>query len=509
MKKLAFTLVYWSISFTIFAQNTSDLPSFVKDSMDTYLQRAMKEWQIPGVSVAIIKGDKVVFAKGYGVKEIGKPDKIDENTLFMIGSNTKAFTATALAMLEQDKKLSLDDKVSKWLPNFKLYDPLATQEVRIKDLLSHRLGFETFQGDFTYWRSNLSRQEVMQKMAKIKPPYGFRDKWGYCNAAFLTAGEIIPAVNGQTWESFLTEKIFKPLQMNTTLALSADFAKAANRATPYAVVEGKLMKIEFPVIDNLAPAGSIGSSAREMSNWAIALLNEGKFEGREVLSPKVIQKTREIHSFLGKNRHPFNKTNYNLYGLGWGLEDYEGREIVSHTGGVDGFLSSFTLIPAEKLGIVILTSNSNNAFYEALKQEIMDAYLGLPYRNYHQLYFKNYQQYLQNKTREIKIKKDSVKLNLKPPLAISSYTGTYQNEVYGKIQIILEKNQLLIKFSNHPFLTARLESLGNNRFLCTYSDPTFGDSREFPFVVEEGKVKSFTLSVDDFVEFTTYQFVKD
>ncbi len=508
MKKLTLTIYCLLSSLFTFAQS-ADLPAFVKDSLEVYVQRALKDWQLPAVAVAIVKGDKIVLMKGYGTKEVGKNEKVDENTLFMIGSNSKAFTATALAMLEQDKKLSLDDKVTKWLPDFKLYNPLATQEIRIKDLLSHRIGFETFQGDFTYWRSNLSRKEVMQRMSKIKPMYGFRDKWGYCNAAFLTAGEVIPAVNGQTWEAFLTEKIFKPLQMNTTTALSVDFPKTTNKATPHAIIDGKIVKIDFPNIDNIAPAGSIASSVKEMSNWAIALLNEGKFEGVQIIENKAIMKTRQIHSVLGKRRHQFNKANYNLYGLGWSLQDYEGKEIVSHTGGVDGFVSSFTLIPSEKLGIVVLTNNSNNAFYEALKQEIIDAYLGLPYRNYHQLFLSYNQKDEKEKADWTKSKKDSVKLNLKSALALSSYTGDYKNEVYGKMQIVLEKGGLVMKFAHHTFLTGKLESLGANRFLCTYSDAIFGGSREFPFEVENGKVKAVIVSTDDFVEFTPYRFVKE
>ena len=163
--------------------------SFIKDSLENYIEKGMKLWKIPGLSIAIVKDGKVVHLKGYGVTDLSSKQPVDENTLFMIGSNTKLFTATALAMLEQEKKISLDDKVKKWVPYFNLKDTLASNAVIIRDLLCHRIGFETFQGDFTYWASNLTRQDVIKRMALIDAPYNFRTNWGYCNAAFVTSGK--------------------------------------------------------------------------------------------------------------------------------------------------------------------------------------------------------------------------------------------------------------------------------------------------------------------------------
>lgn len=199
------------------------IPSFVRDSMDVYCNRALGQWQLPGAAVCIVKNGQVVWMKGYGVKEMNGTARVDENTLFMIGSNTKAFTATALAMLDNERKLSLDDKVTKWIPSFKLDNTAAGEQAIIRDLLCHRIGFQTFQGDFTYWTSNLSRAEVIEKMSHIKAVHPFRTTWGYTNAAFLTAGEIIPKVTGMQWEDFIKERIFVPLGMNNTLALSKDY----------------------------------------------------------------------------------------------------------------------------------------------------------------------------------------------------------------------------------------------------------------------------------------------
>src|SRR5436190_19058976 len=210
MKKLIVFFFAFHFAFiVVFSQQST--PSFIKDSIDDYVDKALIEWKIPGVAVCVVRDGKIELMRVYGVKELGTDDEVDENTLFMIGSNSKAFTATALAILDNEKKLSLDDKVQKWLPDFKLYDPWVAKETTIRDLLCHRLGFETFQGDFMYFDSDLSLEEVKQKFAKVKPLYSFRSRWGYTNAAFMTAGQVIPKVSGRSWADFIHDSIFIPL----------------------------------------------------------------------------------------------------------------------------------------------------------------------------------------------------------------------------------------------------------------------------------------------------------
>jgi CubicO group peptidase (beta-lactamase class C family) len=501
---LFFAIVYFSLPAI---SQTDSLPSFVRDSLDTYVNRALKDWQIPGVAVCVVKNGKVVLMKGYGVKETGTTDQVDENTLFMIGSNTKAFTATALAMLEAEKKLSLDDKVQQWLPDFKLYDPWVAKEANIRDLLCHRLGFETFQGDFMFFDSDLTTVEVREKMAKLKPLYSFRGKWGYTNSAFMTAGEIIPRATGISWADFITARIFKPLGMNNSLALSKDIMTATNRSAAHTVVMGVLKKIPYGNIDNLAPAGSISSSANDMSKWVMAQLNNGKSDDKEIIPAAAIAATRIPHSILGDGGHMFNKAHFSLYGLGWFLEEYAGRKIVQHTGGVNGFVTSVCLVPEEKLGIIVLTNTDANGFYEALRNEIEDAYLGLPYRNYSSV-FRSYQWAdEEEKTKQWKMIKDSVGMKPATALPLSAYAGEYVHNVYGKMNIKIETGSLVMRFEHHKGRSGILEPLGGNRFFCTYSDPLFG-MKKLEFTVENNKVKSLLVRVADFVEFTPYEFVK-
>ncbi|HUR12786.1 MAG TPA: serine hydrolase [Flavitalea sp.] len=483
-------------------------PAFVRDSLESYINRALQAWELPGVSVAIVKDGQIVLSKGYGVKEVGKNDPVDENTLFMIGSNTKAMTATAIALLHVRKKLSLDDKVVKWLPDFKLRDPWVTKELQIADLLSHRIGMETFQGDFMYWTSALTSKEVLEKFGKLTPVYGFRSKWGYTNAAFLAAGEIIPRVTGKPWSLFLKDSLFIPLGMTRTLALSAELPNATNKAVPHTLDhEKKLVSIPYCRIDNLAPAGSVSSSAADMAKWVLMQLENGRMNGKEIIPASALAMTKTPYSILGNGGHPFNKSHFSLYGLGWFLEEYSGRKIVSHTGGVNGFVTSVTLIPEEKLGIIVLTNTDQNGFYEALKWEIIDAYLNLPYRNYSNFYLMNSRQQINNEKKTWKMKADTVAMKNKPALSLDSYTGRYRNEAYGNLQITTAGDALRLTFEHHPNLEGILQPLGNNRFFCTYSDPEFG-KKVLSFSGDATRIKSLTVYVADFIEFTPYEFIK-
>lgn len=425
----------------------------------------------------------------------------------MIGSNTKAFTATALAKLDYEKKLSLDDLVTKWLPDFTLDNKMAGEQAIVRDLLCHRLGFLTFQGDFMYWKSNLSRKEVIEKMGKIKAVYPFRTTWGYCNAGFLTAGEIIPRVTGISWENYIQENFLNPLGMTRTLALNRNFPDAINKASAHDIVQGRVVAVPYCMIDNLASAGTISSSVNDMSKWVIMLLNNGMYGDKKIVPSEAIAETRFPNSILGNNGGFFNQTHFRLYGLGFGLKDYAGKLIVSHTGAVTGFLSSVTLVPEDTLGIVVLTNSIRNSIYYSLKEEILNACLGLPYRNYSQIFESRDKQDENERNMRIRQLEDSAALNLGTFLPVKAYTGEYTHYVYGGMKIIQEKGELRMIFSHHPNMYAKLESLGNNRFFASFSDPEFEEA-VFPFAVKDGKVVSVTVKVADFIDYTSYLFTK-
>jgi CubicO group peptidase (beta-lactamase class C family) len=507
MKKIHLLILSLFAFITVNAQ-TIDRSKFITDSLDLYINRALTNWRIPGVAVGIVKDGKIVLMKGYGIKELGLQTKVDANTLFMIGSNTKAFTATALAMLQADKKLSLDEKVTKYIPEFKLDNKAAGEMAIVKDLLCHRLGFRTFQGDFTFYNTNLARHDVIEKLGKMKATYPFRTTWGYTNSAFLTAGEIIPRVTGKPWEVYLKENIFAPLGMVNTLALTADMPKALNRTVPHTLIDGRLTAIPYCNIDGLAPAGSISSSVNDMGKWMMALLDNGKAGNKQVIPEAAIAATRQPQNFVSSVRHLNGETGFELYGLGWFLQDYAGRHLVMHDGGVNGYVSSVTLVPQEKLGIVILTNTDQNSLYEALRWEIMDAYFKMQYRNYSDVYLAQYKNGSNAQLLADKKLRDSVALNIKPALSLRKYTGKYVNDLYGNMTIEDgEDNTLDMRFEHHPKMFAKLQPLGGNRFYVTFSDPTLGKA-VFPFVVQAGKVTGVRVKVADFVEYNPYDFRK-
>jgi CubicO group peptidase (beta-lactamase class C family) len=294
--------------------------------------------------------------------------------------------------------------------------------------------------------------------------------------------------------------------MNNSLALSKDIQTATNKASAHTVVAGELIKIPYGELDNLAPAGSISSSVNDLSHWVTMQLANGKYEGKEVVPASAIVQTRLPHSILGNGGVLFNKGHFSLYGLGWFLQEYNGRKIVSHTGGVNGFITSITLVPEEKLGIIVLTNTDANNFYEALKWEIMDAYFGLPYRNYDKAYYGFYTNEQKRDAFWLKNKKDTI-AHAVDNFPLLAYAGEYRHEVYGKMNITLEKGKLIARFEHHKGRYADLELLGPGRFLATFNDPLYG-IKEWDFTITGGKVKSVTVRVADFVEFTPYEFYK-
>ena len=506
MKKLAFiTFIFSCSGLVLLGQNST--PAFIKDSLDIFINRELHHWKIPGVAIAIVKDGKVFITKGYGQQSIARKDKVDENTLFMIASNTKAFTGTILSWLQYDEKCRLDDKIVTWLPNFTMKDPWIARELNITDVLCHHTGMGTWQGDFIFSAPNLTKAQLFEKFGMLTPLYGLRSKYGYSNFGYLIAGECIQKISGESWESNIKKRIFDPLQMNRSITLCAEMPLQQNISAPHTLISDNLELIPYWEADGQAPAGSISSCANDMSHWLICQLDSGRYNGKQVIPFPVIQETRNPKSIIGHSWFPFNRTHYLLYGLGWDLTDYEGREIVSHTGEISGFVTSVTLLPEEKLGVVVLTNTDQNYFHESLKWMIVDAYLNLPYRNYSSFFFDDLKRDSERRFLKYKALEDTIALHNKPLTDLKNFSGNYINPIYGYLNIINTYDYLTMTFEHHPNLSGKLECLGGNRFLCTYSDPTYG-AKVISFEIENDIVKSMKLRVADFVDFTEYEFIK-
>ncbi len=495
-----------AIGFSLFSQEAT--PAFIRDSLDIYVERALAEWKIPACAVGIVKNGKVILTKGYGLRNLQTGQPADEHTLFMIASNSKAVTGIAMAKLAYEKKLSLDDKVQKWIPEFKLADARVSGMVNLRDVLSHRIGFETFQGDFCHWATNTSSNEVIQRMAKVQPVYEFRDHYGYCNAGYVVAGEVIRRASGMNWEDYVSRNFFEKMGMTETRPLSRGFSSSANHCQPYTLYYDTLCSLKAVNVDNLAPAASICSSVADWSKWVLMVLGEGTYNGKEVVPEAAIRMSMEPLTIEGSYRPKFNKGHFSLYGMGWELADYEGRKVVSHTGGADGFVTSVTLLPEEELGVIVFTNTDANSFYYALRMEIVDAFLGLPYRNYSQLYLSRAKKNDEAQAKWLADVRDSVKQMAKMPVALNEFTGTYTNELYGHVYLSIQDGTLTMTMEHHPGQSARLEPIGADRFLCTYSNPTLG-IEVFPFRRIKGKPSTFDLSCADFVDMSVYTFTRE
>lgn len=507
MKSIRFKLLLAACTLSVL-YSKAQTPAFITDSLNSYIERGMKQWQIPGLSIAIVKDGKVVLMKGYGVKEFGKEEKVDENTLFIIASNSKLFTGTSLAKLDFEKKLSLNDKVTKYIPWFKLYDSNATRLANVKDMLCHRLGTKTFQGDFTFWDSNLAKDSIVWKMRYLKPPGEFRQDYGYCNSGFLVAGQILEKVTGQSWENYVQENILAPLGMSNTYMNTAGMAQRNNVAQPHNNLYSSLTKIPFDNVDNLGPATSMVSNVKDLSKWLLLQLDSGRYEGKQILPWPVLQKTRDINILTGSRKSSAFPTHFRGYGLGVYAADYAGRQVYWHTGGAFGHVTNVCFVPEENLGITILTNNDNQSFFEALRYQLLDAYMGLAYTDRSKFQWGFFARGKKTTDDELDSLKARVNKKNKPEIKLSDFTGDYFNTVYGRITINKSGDILVCRFQHHPELIGYMEYMDNNEFRITYSNIGYGI---YPakFSLKEGKPVAVEIRSNDFVESDAYLFVKD
>ena len=485
-------------------------PNFITDSLSAYIEQGMKDWNIPGLSIAIVKEGKVVMMKGFGVRDIESKQPVDENTLFMIASNSKLFTGTALSQLEYNNKLNLDDKVSKYINGYTLYDKNTTDLVTIRDLLSHRIGTKTFQGDFMFWNGNLGRTSIINKMKQLKPSGVFRQSFGYCNSCFLTAGEVIPVVTGKPWEVYVYDSIIVPLGLTNTHMLTQGISQRNNVSKPYTTLyTGKLTDLPYDQVDNLGPAGSMVSNVNDLSKWLLMQLDSGRLDGKKILPWEVLRKTRDMNITISSRKSATLPVHFTGYGLGVFMNDYAGKQVYYHTGGAFGFVTNTCFVPEEKLGIVVLTNNDNQNFFEALRYQVLDAYLNVPFVNRSKKSLEAFNKEMTSTISNTVSMKSRVKGNLPTP-AIDNFAGVYQNELYGNIEITQDKSGkfLNVDFKGHNKLKATLEYMDRNEWLLTYNNIAYG---VFPvkFKTNNETVLSIELRVNDFLEYDSYTFIKN
>jgi CubicO group peptidase (beta-lactamase class C family) len=471
-------------------------------NLDSVVERARREFDVPGIAVAIVKDGRAVFEKGYGVRTLGQPKPIAPDTLFGIASNTKAFTAAALAMLVDEGKIQWDDPVVKHLPAFQMHDPYVTRELTVRDTLVHRSGLGLGAGDLMFWpQTDLSRDEVVRRLRFVKPATSFRSRYAYDNILYLVAGQIVGAASGRSWDDFIAERIFRPLGMtrsNTSVRLNP---KGGDVATPHAPLDGKPVPVEPSEFDNNAPCGGINSSVRDMAKWIAMQLNEGDAGGqrlftaarsREMWSPQTIMPVPAATEPALRAVAP----NFQAYGLGWVLSDYRGRKIVHHTGGLAGYVSRVTLVPDLKLGIVVLTNQEARGAYMAPTYTILDHYLNAAPVDWVPVF-----RDVQHKAGErgaAAVSAAAAKRNAqsRPSLPLSAYAGRYRDAWYGDILVTESGGTLTMRFTHSPALTGALEHWQYDTFIARWKDRTLMADAYVTFSLKpDGSIEQAKMAV--------------
>jgi len=479
-RRLTLTACALVLTHALWAQSSA---SAAPPDLDTYVAGAMKTFEVPGIALTIVKDGKIVVAKGYGVRKLGDPTPVDERTMFGIGSNTKAFTTAALATLVDAGKLSWDDPVYQRLPGFVMYDPYVSHEMTIRDLLTHRSGMGLGEGDLLFWPpSTYTREEIIYKLRFMKPASSFRSHYAYDNLLYMTAGQIIPAVTGVSWDDYVRQHIFAPLGMDHSNVSNATFKAGDDYAFPHSRVEGKSQVIHFEVLDNAGPAGSINSCAADMAKWVQLQLNRGKFvdrdgrlfseeQSKQMWSPQTILPTGNVPPPLAALR-----ANFADYALGWGLRDYHGRKLVGHTGGVAGFVSRVMLVPEENLGVVVLTNAEEGGAFDSILYHVLDHYFNLPPTDWIAA-FKTAKDTQEKGAAETMKKAESARVaDSKPSLPLEKYAAVYNDAWYGPITIRMENGGLVITFDHTPTMVGDLQHWQYDTFKAHWRDRTIEDS---------------------------------
>jgi CubicO group peptidase (beta-lactamase class C family) len=450
--------------------------------LDAWVARAMHEFNTPGVAVAIVKDGKVAHLKGYGVRRLGLSEKVDENTLFGIASNTKAFTACALAMLIDEGKLDWDDRVIDHMPDFRVSDPYVTREMTVCDLLTHRSGMGLGAGDLMFFPdSNFTREEIIHNQRYIPLATSFRSHYAYDNVLYVVAGQLIPAITGKSWDDFILERIFLPVGMSHSNTTVAALKPGVNFATPHATVDGKMQPVKNDHVDNTAPAGAINSCVSDMAKWVMVRLNEGVLpDGKQLFSKKRANEMWSGQTIIPIEDAPEQlsalKPRFEQYGIGLRLRDYRGRKLVTHTGGLLGYVSQVIMVPEEKLGIVILTNGEAGETFSSISWHVLDHYFSAPPNDWIAAY-KAVLDKREKEAAEVVSKAAGARdKDSHPSLPLGKFAGTYHDAWYGDAMVTIQDGKLHIRFSRSAGLNGTLEHFQYDTFVAKWVERSVPDA---------------------------------
>ncbi|MDX1579140.1 MAG: serine hydrolase, partial [Gemmatimonadota bacterium] len=442
---------------------------FDPEAFDAYVSEAVEAWGAPGLAIAVVHGGRVVFERGYGVLELGRPARVDEHTRFAIGSTTKAMTAAAIGLLVDEGALDWDDRVIDHLPGFRLHDPYATREVTIRDLLTHRAGLGN--ADFLWYEQETDADEILRKVRLLEPAYSLRSGFIYQNIMYLVAGEVVEAVSGMPWDVFVTERLFEPLDMDETVALASRIRGRPNVATPHDTVDGELRPIENASVDPVAPAGSVWSSVSDMAKWLLMLLAEGELpSGERLLEPGTVREMFTPQVVL-RSQYPttrLTRPDWMTYGLGWFQQDYRGRKVDFHTGSIDGMVAIAGLIREQDLGVYVLANRDHVEVRHALMYRVFDVFdpHGGDPRDWSTDLRELYDELAASAAEARARRLEGRVQDTEPSHPPAAYAGRYEDPLFGSVEVEREGDGLRLVYG--PGLRGPLEHWHHDTFLVRF-----------------------------------------
>lgn len=505
LMKTKFTFLFLLFSCAAFSQ-------IEENKLDELIQNTLKTFDVPGISVGIVKDGKVVYSKGFGVSSLTTNQKMTDETLVGIASNSKGFTATALAMLVDEGKLNFDDKVSQYIPEFQMNDAYVSQEVTIKDLITHRAGLGLGQGDLMFFPEggSLSVKDIVHNVRYLKPEHSFRTTLDYNNIMFIVAGEVIHRVSGLSWADFIEQRILKPVGMTASFG-SYNRAKAANVSniiSAHAPVDGKVIAVPHDWNETANAAGGIISNIKDMATWADFLMNGFTTKGgKKLVSDQQIQQLWNLQISTPVALKNSYDSNFGGYGLGWFLTDVKGHKQVYHTGGLIGTVTQFTLIPDMKLGIIVLTNQQSGAAFSSITNTVKDSYLGMPQKNWLKTYGDRMNKInadFDQRKKEIFAKSEAFKKDKNGQIKGEQILGTYIDPWFGEVTILNDGKAFRIICKNSPRLKGELLPYSSNVMIAKWDDRSYDADVFVNFNLDEnGKATGMKLKpISDVTDFS-------
>jgi CubicO group peptidase (beta-lactamase class C family) len=490
MKKIISLSLMLLVYITVYSQ------PLTSKEIDRITEQTMQAFNVPGIAVAVIKDDKVVHMKGYGVSSIATGKKMDENTLFGIASNSKAFTSAALGILIDEGKLTWETRVTDIIPEFRLYNSYVTEDFNIKDLLTHRSGMGLGAGDLMMWPDSASftRNDIIHNLRYLKQTSPFRTKYDYDNLLYIVAGVVVERVSGRSWEDFIEEKIMRPLGMDHSVASINRLKDRSNIIDAHVPVDGVLQVVPKHESDVHNPAGGIFSSVSDMSKWVIMQMNDGRYGqnlDKQIFSEKVHREMWTPQTIIPVRDGGPYRSHFAGYGLGWRLTDVCGYFQASHTGGLMGIVTQVTLLPELKLGIIVFTNQQAGAAFTAITNAIKDGYLGVKGNDWVEMLRENTlrsEAEAKKITDEVWAKVEARREQAKQPVDVAAYTGTYTDNWFGDIIISETDGKLRFRSVNSPKLRGDMLYYTGNTFIIRWDDRTMDADAYAVFCLDrEGK----------------------